>query len=67
MEKLDRFQRCGYFFRKGGLEFRALQKLRSGVCVQGAEARPGLNVPRTAETEEHLIWEFKLCSEVSYG
>lgn len=43
MEELDSFQRCGCFLRKGE-EFRALEKPRSGACVQGAGTRSDPNV-----------------------
>lgn len=44
MEELDSFQRRGCFLRKGGEEFRAREKPRSGACVQGAGTRCDPNV-----------------------
>lgn len=39
MEELGSFQRRGCFLRKGGEEFRALEKPRPGARVQGAGTR----------------------------
>lgn len=44
MEELDIFQRHRCFFLRKGEEFRALEKPRSGACVQGAGTRSDPNV-----------------------
>lgn len=66
VEKLDSFQRHGYFLRKGRAQSSG-EAQTWGVC---AKRRSEPNVPKifpTAETEEHLIWEFRLCLWVSSG